>query len=358
MGTKPREATRRLPSLTFLAVLAVPVDPGAVAGRMGGHATDTPIIRVAGLDSWLTQRDPNEPEQAQPADSPAKPDGDIVLPPSLSVAALPGKAGQPTPLAIDVIPPPVQPGAAQEPLTFVLISQVPETAEMSRGLDLGNGTWEVQLEGLRDLTITTPPGTGPTLTLTVTAVTDYGKNVVAKRETDLAVPITDTAAPAPKDPAPTAAPVAAPVAAPAMVTGPAPIPASTLTVAAATAPPPPPKPSASVEPARTEPEAPPARTSSIPERQLLKRGDDLFAQGDLAGARLYYEMAAGAGSGQGALAAGGTYDPRVHEQLHVRGLAANPEQAAAWYRRAKEHGNGEAEARLNALSAWIAVQRK
>ncbi len=346
MGTKPRDATRRLPSLTLLAVLAVPVDPGAVASRIGGHATDTPIIRVAGLDSWLTQRDPNEPEHAQPTDSPAMPDGDIVLPPSLSVAALPGKAGQPTPLAIDVVPPPVQPGAAQEPLTFVLISQVPEAAEISRGLDLGNGTWEVQLEGLRDLTITTPPGTGPTLTLTVTAVTDYGKNVVAKRETDLAVPITDTAAPPPKDPAPAAAPV--------MVTAPAPA----LTVAAATAPPPAPKPSASVEPARTEPETAPARTSSVPERQLLKRGDDLFAQGDLAGARLYYEMAAGAGSGQGALAAGGTYDPRVHEQLHVRGLAADPEQAAAWYRRAKERGNGEAEARLSALSAWIVNRSK
>ena len=338
MGTKPRDATRRLPSLTLLAVLAVPVDPGAVSGRIGGHASDTPIIRVAGLDSWLTQRDPNEPERAEPADNPAKPDGGIVLPPSLSVAALPGKAGQPTPLAIDVVPPPVQPGAAQEPLTFVLISQVPKTAEMSRGLDLGNGTWEVPLEDLRDLTITAPPGTGPTLTLTVTAVTDYGRNVVAKRETDLAVPITDTAAALPKDPAP--------------------IPASALTVAAATAPPPAPKPSASVGPARTEPEATPVRTSPVPERQLLKRGDDLFAQGDLAGARLYYEMAAGAGSGQGALAAGGTYDPRVHEQLHVRGLAANPEQAAAWYRRAKERGNAEAEARLNALSAWLAVQHK
>jgi FOG: TPR repeat, SEL1 subfamily len=342
MGTKLRESMRRLPSLALLAVLAVPVDPDAVASRLGGHSTDTPIIRVAGLDSWLTQRDPNEPERAQPADSLPKPDGNAALPPSLSVAALPGKAGHPTPLAIDVVPPPVQPGAVQEPLTFVLISQVPAAAEMSRGLDLGNGTWEVQLEGLRDLTITTPPGTGPTLTLTVTAVTDYGKNVVAKRETDLAVPIADTAASAPKGPAPVTSSVS--------------VPASTMTVATAAAPPAP-KPPASVEPARTVPETAPARTSNVPERQLLKRGDDLFAQGDLAGARLYYEMAAGAGSGQGALAAGGTYDPRVHEQLHVRGLAASPEQAAAWYRRAKERGNGEAEARLSALSAWLARQR-
>ncbi|WP_376963829.1 hypothetical protein ABNQ39_26055 [Azospirillum sp. A26] len=94
--------------------------------------------------------------------------------------------------------------------------------------------------------------------------------------------------------------------------------------------------------------------SNIPEAALMKRGDDLFAQGDLAGARLYYEMVAETGNAKAALALGRTHDPLVHERLHVRGLAPDPEQAAAWYRRAVAAGSGDAEQQLKKLTDWLA----
>ena len=99
---------------------------------------------------------------------------------------------------------------------------------------------------------------------------------------------------------------------------------------------------------------PPKLPSGIPEAALMKRGDDLFAQGDLAGARLYYEMVAATGNAKAAFALGRTHDPLVHERLHVRGLPPDPEQAASWYRRAVAAGSGDAEQQLKKLTDWLA----
>ena len=96
---------------------------------------------------------------------------------------------------------------------------------------------------------------------------------------------------------------------------------------------------------------PPKLPSGIPEAALMKRGDDLFAQGDLAGARLYYEMLAATGNAKAAFALGRTHDPLVHERLHVRGLPPDPEQAASWYRRAVAAGRGAAAQPLYKLTA-------
>lgn len=160
---------------------------------------------------------------------------------------------------------------------------------------------------------------------------------------------------------PAAAPVAAPVAVQVAVAPPpqpeppaaAPVTTVTTTVALATvpamaAPPPPPqKQEVSVH-------RPAKLPSSIQEATLMKRGDDLFAQGDLAGARLYYEMVAETGNAKAAFALGRTHDPLVHERLHVRGLPPDPEQAAAWYRRAVAAGSGDAEQQLKKLTDWLA----
>ncbi|WP_451979266.1 hypothetical protein [Azospirillum endophyticum] len=126
-------------------------------------------------------------------------------------------------------------------------------------------------------------------------------------------------------------------------------------VPAVTAPPPAPDRPSLREEAVQRPAKPP---SVIPEAALMKRGDDLFAQGDLAGARLYYEMAAGGGSAKAAFALGRTHDPLVHERLHVRGLPPDPEQAAAWYRRAVAAGSGDAEQQLKKLTDWLAAKSR
>ena len=60
------------------------------------------------------------------------------------------------------------------------------------------------------------------------------------------------------------------------------------------------------------------------------------------------------GALRAALALGRTHDPRVHERLRVRGLAADPEQAASWYRKAAAAGDAEAERNLQKLTDWLA----
>lgn len=183
-------------------------------------------------------------------------------------------------------------------------------------------------------------------------------------------------APAPVAEAPPDAPLERPVAA-AVVPTPAPepdVPPEAPVIAAAPPPavPPPPEPPVSapvamVAVAALPPPAPervpppevaaqrPARLpSAIPEAALMKRGDDLFAQGDLAGARLYYEMVAETGNAAAALALGRTHDPLIHERLRVRGLPPDPEQAAVWYRRATAAGSGDAEQQLQKLTVWLA----
>jgi TPR repeat protein len=83
---------------------------------------------------------------------------------------------------------------------------------------------------------------------------------------------------------------------------------------------------------------------------LLRRGDTLFALGDLAAARLLYERAAAAGEARGAIGAGKTYDPQVLSQIGARGIQPDPAAAAAWYRTALELGDASAAARLRLLS--------
>ncbi|WP_452006711.1 hypothetical protein [Azospirillum largimobile] len=132
--------------------------------------------------------------------------------------------------------------------------------------------------------------------------------------------------------------------------------APVATVAVAALPPvaaPPPVPERA-QPREAAVQRPARLPSAIAETTLMKRGDDLFAQGDLAGARLYYEMVAENGNAAAALALGRTHDPLVHERLRVRGLPSDPEQAAVWYRRAVAAGSGDAEQQLQKLTVWLA----
>jgi len=82
----------------------------------------------------------------------------------------------------------------------------------------------------------------------------------------------------------------------------------------------------------------------------MQRGDALFALGDVAAARLYYERAADAGEAQAAVRLGGTYDPAFLARFHVKGPQGNISVAAYWYQRARELGASEAVGLLEALS--------
>ena len=83
---------------------------------------------------------------------------------------------------------------------------------------------------------------------------------------------------------------------------------------------------------------------------LLKRGQELATQGDLAGARLLLRRAAEAGDAQAMQALGATYDSTVLTRLNVIGVAPDNARARAWYERAAAAGAPEASRRLEQLA--------
>jgi TPR repeat protein len=82
-------------------------------------------------------------------------------------------------------------------------------------------------------------------------------------------------------------------------------------------------------PVAVAPPLPPATLA-----MLLRRGDSMLALGDVSAARLFYERAAAAGSGEAATALGKTHDPEILSQLGVRSIASDRATAARWYRAA------------------------
>jgi hypothetical protein len=69
---------------------------------------------------------------------------------------------------------------------------------------------------------------------------------------------------------------------------------------------------------------------------LLSHGRNLERVGYFAGARLFFERAAEAGSAEGARALGETYDPVEFQKLRVHGMTPDPALARKWYDRARE----------------------
>lgn len=68
--------------------------------------------------------------------------------------------------------------------------------------------------------------------------------------------------------------------------------------------------------------------------ELLTRGDAFLRVGDLTSARLFYQRAADAGNGQGAMRMGATFDPSFLGRAGLGGAQGNPVEAQAWYRKA------------------------
>jgi hypothetical protein len=83
---------------------------------------------------------------------------------------------------------------------------------------------------------------------------------------------------------------------------------------------------------------------------LLKRGQELMRNGDLAAARLVLRHAAEAKSAEAALTLGATYDPVILRELRVYGFPADVGMARTWYEKAKELGSPEAARRLDILA--------
>jgi TPR repeat protein len=76
---------------------------------------------------------------------------------------------------------------------------------------------------------------------------------------------------------------------------------------------------------------------------VVARGDAFTQVRDIASARLFYERAAEAGNGRGALRMGESLDPAFLDRAGIRGAQGNQQQALSWYLRARDLGDAEAE---------------
>jgi hypothetical protein len=84
---------------------------------------------------------------------------------------------------------------------------------------------------------------------------------------------------------------------------------------------------------------------------LRKVGEELFANRDVASARLTLLRAAEAADARAALALAKTYDPLALGDLWLRGAFADPAMARTWYEKAREFGSTEAQHRLHMLAS-------
>jgi type II secretory pathway predicted ATPase ExeA/pSer/pThr/pTyr-binding forkhead associated (FHA) protein len=96
-------------------------------------------------------------------------------------------------------------------------------------------------------------------------------------------------------------------------------------------------------------------TSAVPVADILRRGQQQLAQGEITAARSAYQEAAEAGSTNAMRALGETYDPVV---LLERGIAtsdyADTSKATEWYMAAFRGGDSSAADRLENLRRWMA----
>jgi hypothetical protein len=115
-------------------------------------------------------------------------------------------------------------------------------------------------------------------------------------------------------------------------------------------------PSISVDPSPAGSERQPAAAASLPAPEpmgpqlsgdeiaaLVARGDDFLAAGDIASARLFFQRATDAGDSRAAMRMAMTFDAAFLDRAGVHGLRSDPEQAAFWYRRARDLGAVKAE---------------
>jgi hypothetical protein len=226
--------------------------------------------------------------------------------------------------------------AASGPLprnSFIRLRGLPTAAKLSEGHLVAAGSWAVPVAALPSLRIAAPVASGTRSELSVSLVGVDGTvwaeatatfavipaaAIVADRERPAGAPTTvATAAPAQGLPAP---------AGPAL-SGPAPRPAAG-------------RPAPAIEPGDQQ-----------RARNLVLKGNAALRDGDVAGARLYFQRAAELGLAQAAFALAETYDPNELVRLGVRGLQPDPASARQWYERAQELGAAEASGRLQRLGA-------
>ena len=259
-----------------------------------------------------------------------------------------GFANDPVPLGIHVGAPP--------PDAFVSLSGLTSGARLTSGRRVSGSEWRVPASEISGVSVIPPEGFTGQMVVTAelrdangAALTGSSTRLTWQAVPGAAAPSLATVAPRAAVPAPVIVPPPVATAPPPVVTAPPVAVATAPTVAVATAPP--------VAVATAGPVAipvpPPTETvRSLDPREvaaLIKRGQDLFASGDVQSARLLLLRGAEARDARAALLVGTTYDPAQLRQIGADGPMADTAQARIWYQRAKEWGEPDAQRKLDAL---------
>jgi TPR repeat protein len=86
---------------------------------------------------------------------------------------------------------------------------------------------------------------------------------------------------------------------------------------------------------------------------LIRDGNKLMREGDIAAAQRTYEKAAASNNPEAYLALGRSYDPTYFEKLNVKTGRPDPAKAFDSYKKALDGGLGGARAKIDALKQWL-----
>ena len=340
-------------------------DTSKVAAMTPTREPVSPESGVAKLDTRVTQ----PVQQAKPAltSAPTTSPNPVYMA-QLTVSDTEGSSLAPIPLSLAVAP-----GVPEQRLR-IRISGLPKGARLSNGSDLGHGEWLLRDNDLENLNMTLAPEFSGRITLLAEVIDDATHiqaapsqmvSVNVKPEQVVAEPVAaspnhsnfaeaeetppvDTALSGPTSIVPKSSPFAE-----LQVEAPTPGVATKPRVAALA-------PATETETdeitLKEDTVAAPALTNDADVTRdlgLIGKGDVLLTNGDIASARLFYKRALKDGDPRAATAIGRSYDPVIYEDLEVRGVAPDPNQAVEWYRRGAEAGDTTAKEHLQALGKWL-----
>lgn len=209
----------------------------------------------------------------------------------------------------------------------ISIAGLPQGARLSAGRDLGGGKWVLSPSQLADLILLPPAGYSGNFELRVAATAGQKDGGIVTATAPLAVSVIT----APETPdLTTADTLGAEAKSLSLIKG-----DPVVAVVAG--------PDSSLAPR-------PQRLAQTEAKDFMARGNQFLELGDIAAARLFYELALDHGEVRAATAVAKTFDPLYLRERGVLGAKGNPDMAMRWYKRAIEAGDLEAVTRLKALA--------
>lgn len=314
----------------------------SMVGRFAIVATGAAVVALVFVLAFPTSQGPGEDNAAS-----ALPTWE-----SLKASLFPASARKPAPTLTvhdnsGYINEPLELGVsvdAPAPGMTVTIKWMPAGARLTAGRRASANEWRVPAQIISDAAIIPPTDYVGELNLAAelrgadgaTLVTAFLRLTWTSAQTgSAAVAAASTAAVPPVPPAAPPAPPSPVAAAPQQPQAIAPPPPAATAVAT---------PQAPAEPIR---ELSPNEIAA-----LVRRAQELLANGDLQGARLLLTRAADAHDARAALLLAKTFDPTASRQFSAADAGPDVDQARNWYQRAREWGSPEAQRQLDALASF------